>query len=152
MVAEIERLFPHLHAGNYRVTSPAGDAYNCIAWAAGDTANWWWPDDPSAPDKGHWPQGVVRAETLAAFQDAFATLGYIVCPDAALEVGCEKVAVFADPSGAVTHAARQLASGRWTSKLGLLEDIEHDLSDLEGAVYGSVQLLMKRSVPSVAAP
>lgn len=36
---------------------------------------------------------------------------------------------------------------RWTSKLGELEDIEHDLTDLEGAAYGKVVLLMKRATP-----
>ncbi len=52
--------------------------------------------------------------------------------------------MFADALGLPTHAARQLASGRWTSKLGKAEDIEHDLHDLEGDLYGIVVLLMKR--------
>jgi hypothetical protein len=44
------------------------------------------------------------------------------------------------------HAARQLPSGRWTSKLGPMEDIEHALHDLTGMAYGSVVLVMKRPV------
>jgi len=44
------------------------------------------------------------------------------------------------------HAARQLPEGRWTSKLGELEDIEHALHDLTGTVYGSVVLVMKRAL------
>jgi hypothetical protein len=42
------------------------------------------------------------------------------------------------------YAARQLPNGRWTSKLGEWEDIEHALHDLTGMVYGSVVLVMKR--------
>lgn len=38
--------------------------------------------------------------------------------------------------GIPSHAARQLPNGRWTSKCGQAEDIEHDLRDLEGRLYG----------------
>ncbi|HMD98104.1 MAG TPA: hypothetical protein VKM93_12350 [Terriglobia bacterium] len=38
--------FPNLNAGNHEITSAASRLYNCIAWAAGDTQRWWWPDDP----------------------------------------------------------------------------------------------------------
>lgn len=40
---------------------------------------------------------------------------------------------------------RQLPDGKWTSKLGALEDIEHDRLDaLEGDDYGRVVAYMKR--------
>ncbi|MCI0637958.1 MAG: hypothetical protein L0Y72_23715 [Gemmataceae bacterium] len=39
-----------------------------------------------------------------------------------------------------THAARQLPTGRWSSKLGPSEDIEHDLHALEGEIYGTIAL------------
>jgi hypothetical protein len=74
----------------------------------------------------------VRAATLETFQAAFATLGYAVCGSEDLAPGTEKIALFTDSAGVPTHAARQLANGRWTSKIGKLEDIEHDLHDLEG--------------------
>jgi hypothetical protein len=45
----------------------------------------------------------------------------------------------------VTHAARQLPSGAWTSKLGDWEDIEHNaLSGLESSFYGRVSIILKR--------
>jgi hypothetical protein len=56
------------------------------------------------------------------------------------------VALFADAQGVLLHAARQLPGGRWTSKLGALEDIEHALQDLVGTEYGSVVQVMKRPV------
>ena len=81
----------------------------------------------------------------AGFRDAFATLGYVVCDDDRLEPGYEKIALFT-LGGVPKHAARQLPNGRWVSKLGQSEDIEHSLHDLAGAVYGSVALIMRRSI------
>jgi hypothetical protein len=92
---------------------------------------------------------VPRLVTLEGFRDAFATLGYLLCAGDALEPGAQKIAVFATELGTPTHAARQLPSGRWTSKLGRAEDIEHDLRDLEGDLYGTVVLVMMRPVPAI---
>lgn len=133
MIENIDRAFPGLHGSGYQLTSPIDDLYNCIAWAVGDASQWWWPDEPNQPESSYWPVGVARAETLEAFRDAFATLGYLVCADEAPELGYEKVGLFA-LGGAPKHAARQLVSGRWTSKLGPMEDIEHALHDLSGPV------------------
>lgn len=56
-----------------------------------------------------------------------------------------KVAIYVDDSGDPSHAARQTSSGKWTSKMGELEDIEHDgLSALEGKACGTVARIMKR--------
>lgn len=138
----LEDVFPGLRGQPYQITSPRDQRYNCIAFAAGDNCNWWWPD---ATGEDSWPAGAARAETVNAFRDAFATLGYVVCADDRLEFGCEKVALFA-LAGAPKHASRQLPNGRWISKLGPMEDIEHSLHDLAGMVYGSVVLVMKRPV------
>ena len=63
-----------------------------------------------------------------------------------LEPGFEKVALYGD-SEYYTHAARQLPSGKWTSKLGKAEDVEHDSpADLSGGVYAEVVLVMKRTL------
>jgi hypothetical protein len=139
----LEDAFPGLRGQAYQLRSPKDDRYNCIAFAAGDVRAWWWPD---AAGEDNWPVGVARAVTVEAFRDAFATLGYAVCDDEQLEAGYEKIALFA-LAGAPKHAARQLPSGCWVSKLGLSEDIEHALHDLTGMVYGSVVLLMKRPLP-----
>jgi hypothetical protein len=39
----LESFFPKLSEFGYEVTSPDPDAYNRIAWAAGETERWWWP-------------------------------------------------------------------------------------------------------------
>jgi hypothetical protein len=140
----LEDLFPGLRGAAYRITSPKSWAYNCVAWSAGDSAHRWWP---SEDDRDHWPVGVAREESLSGFQAAFFVLGYRQCDHADFEEGMEKVAIYADAQGNPLHVARQLASGRWTSKLGALEDIEHDLHHLEGEHYGQVALVMKRRSP-----
>jgi hypothetical protein len=137
-----EGLFPDLARIGYRITSPPDPIYNCIAYAVGVTDQWWWPD-PDGFD--YWPPGVVRACTLDAFLQAFATIGYTPCPDGSLEPGWEKVALYATDEGPA-HAARQLADGRWSSKLGPEDDIEHALEGLEGTLYGSVVQYLRRPV------
>jgi hypothetical protein len=136
--------FPDLARIGYRVTSPPDPTYNCIGWAAGVADTWWWPD-PGGYD--YWPPGVPRQETLDAFIRAFETLGYVPCPDGTPEAGWQKVALYA-LSGIPTHAARQLPGGRWTSKLGPEDDIEHDLDGLVGPLYGVPIQILRRPHPS----
>jgi hypothetical protein len=90
-----------------------------------------------------WPEGVPREDTVEAYQMALATFGYEVCRSGALQDGIEKVAIFGCGQTA-EHVARQLPSGRWTSKMGRWEDIEHDLEALVGGAYGEVLLFMRR--------
>ena len=139
--------FPNLESISHRVTSPESSAYNCMAWAAGDASQWWWPG-PLEDD--YWPAAVPREETLDSFKAMFEGMGYSECLSADLEPGFEKVAVFVDSDGIPTHAARQLSSGWWTSKLGDRQDIEHEsLTALEDSPwmrspYGMVAIVMRR--------
>ncbi len=137
----LEAAFPGLEGSGYAVTSPATVAYNCIGWAAGESDRWWWPDPAGV---SYWPDRVVREETLAAFMAAFATIGFATAANSDFEANVDKIAIYAR-SGLPTHAARQLANGRWTSKLGQAEDIEHELTDLAGTIYGAVAVILARS-------
>lgn len=137
----IESLFPHIADSGYSIASPATTDYNCVAWAAGDPTSWWWPDPQNI---GYWPSTVPREETVEAFVKAFEILGYSRCQETAYESQCEKVAIYADLAQRPTHVVRQLASGRWTSKLGKLEDIEHEWNALRGSQYGDIAAIMKR--------
>lgn len=135
------RDFPRLTEDSYRVTSPATSDYNCIAWCANDTAHWWQPGV-------YWPASAVENDFgIAALEAAFQSLGFADCGlDNSLELDCEKIALYG--SGAFyTHAARQLPSGKWTSKLGRDVDIEHESPErLAGGIYGEVVEIMKRRV------
>ena len=147
MVNVIEQAFPGVAGKSFSVTSATDAHYNCIAWAAGVNDDWWWPGDPG---RTHWPASVPREESLEAFRLMFGTLGFEPTSSEEMEPGFEKIAIFANAQGRPKHAARQRPTGRWTSKLGKMEDIEHDLRDLEGAMYGSVVLMMKRNIASAA--
>ncbi len=136
----LERAFPNLRGSGYVITSPQDKNYNCIAWAAGDTSRHWWPTPFS-----YWPPGVARELTQTAFEEAFRRLQYEPCADGGIEDRFEKVALYANQSGAPTHMARQLESGAWTSKLGPSEDIRHNsVGAVEGSIYGSVARYFRR--------
>ncbi len=135
--------FPGLTPNNHHTTSPASDDYNCIAWSAGDNENWWqpnvfWPIQTSPNDFG-----------IGVLEQLFHALGYEDCGlDFSLELGIEKVALFGN-SLYYTHSARQLPNGKWTSKLGKAEDIEHDTPQIiAGGVYGELVQVMKRPIPT----
>src|ERR1039458_1110376 len=112
--------FSHLDPSTtYKKTSDPTGLYNCIAWAAGFSNKWWWPDKFKI---GFWPPTAKREEKLEAFAQAFATIGYEKCNNGNLEEGFEKIALYAVPNPLgrwiPTHAARQLPTGEWTSKMG----------------------------------
>lgn len=135
---------PNLTAENCEVKSPFDKRYNCIAFAAGDHHNWWWPADDD-----FWPAGVERKVTLENFVGAFQTKGYEKCDNGDLEEGHEKIALFAKNAGLglyiPTHAARQLADGKWASKLGKHEDVEHSpVESVNSPSYGEPFMYLKR--------
>ena len=139
----LDIVFPELVRIGYAVTSPPTLEYNCIGWAAGEDDRWWWPD---AAGVSHWPAGAPREETIPAFAAAFATIGFAPSTNPNLEPDVIKIAIYAR-SGIPTHAARQLANGNWTSKLGESEDIEHTLAGLVGSVYGDVAMILAKPSP-----
>ena len=104
-----------------------------------------WPDMANI---GYWPPNIPREETVTAFIAAYAIQGYAQCADGALEAGFEKIVLYGVRVAleiVPTHAARQLSDGRWTSKLGNCEDIEHDTPEmLNGPRYGAPVCFLKR--------
>ena len=138
--------FPNLIYGentNHKRTSWATQRYNCIAWAAGEVERPWWPQSPI---NAYWPPPpAIDAETLPAFISAYESRRYKVCPNASLERGFEKIAIYVDSNSVPTHAARQLRNGQWTSKVGDFPDICHEQPmDLSGPLYGNPVCYMKR--------
>lgn len=107
---------------------------------------------------GYWPPPPVpREETMQAFVEAFESLGYRLCLNDSLEEGVEKIAIFGARSpipgepAVPTHAALQLSSGEWTSKLGTYEDISHaTVEGVSGPVYGRPMIFMSRPHPTTS--
>jgi hypothetical protein len=143
MKSDLEEWFPNLAQTEYEITSPRTYDYNCIAWALEEDDRWWSPTS----DEYYWLEGAPTEWSLAAVVQTFGMVGYEACQNADLEPGFQKVAIFTNVSGEPTHAARQLPNGRWTSKLGDWEDIEHELEGIEGEkMYGSVGQILRRSI------
>ena len=140
----LELRFPNLLPGTYTITSDATADYNCVAWVAGVTDEWWWPEEGS-----FWPTE-PRQLSLASFIAALGVLGYEPCECPEVEPGFEKVAIYAGSDSVPTHLARQLASGEWSSKCGQLEDITHPLEGLEGPplAYGTAAQILRRPLSS----
>ena len=140
----LELRFPNLLPGTYTITSDATADYNCAAWVAGVTDEWWWPEEGS-----FWPTE-IRQLSLASFVAALGELGYEPCEGHQVEPGFQRIAIYVGRDGVPTHLARQLASGVWSSKCGQLEDITHLLEGLEGPppAYGTAAQILRRPVSS----
>ena len=142
--AKLKEYFPNLTAGDYSKTSDPSDKYNCISWAAGFDNKWWEP----APECGYyWPENLPVDYSVGATVSVYAQLGFVQCgQNSDLEMGFEKVAIYGS-DGECLHAARQLSTGRWTSKIGQHQDIEHASPEsLVGEEYGSIYVILRRPV------
>lgn len=143
--AAVESQIPRLTDSEYRITSPRDVRYNCFAWAAGDAEHVW---SPSMIGSGvYWPPGIAALPSITGVVTAYEACGFERCTSAGLEDGFEKLVVFTDATGEPTHAARQLSSGAWTSKLGDHVDIEHnDVAAVGGGMYGEPSVFMRRPI------
>lgn len=139
--ARIKALCPNITVSNHRVTSPETSAYNCVGWVLGDEQRWW---EPTSSEQYFWPAERSEDYSIESYAEMFREEGFEVCEGPAVEPGFEKIALYV-MDGEFMHVALQLPSGRWTSKLGGWEDIEHDtLEVLKGPDYGSPRQFMKR--------
>lgn len=131
--------FPKLAYEDFEIIHPPSDTYNCIAYAAGDITDWW-----SYRPEYYWPPDVPRSPTIDGLRALFVKRGYKKCNGPKLEPLYDKVALYAE-FGAWTHAALQMSSGRWRSKLDVGELIEHQSpGSLVGGRYGRPQVYMRR--------
>jgi len=132
--------FPDLAQDDPRVIHPADPTFNCVAWVAEVTDEWWWPADPDA----FWPEGIANELTVDAIVAALGTVGYTICANGELELGYDKAAVYAQ-AGVPKHVARQTCDGRWSSKLGQDCVVSHATTGgVEGVVYGLVVVYLRR--------
>lgn len=137
--------FPRRTADNSHKTSEPDKTYNCFGWAVRNVVDaevfmapfppgYFWPIDD-------------RSRKLSAMVAAFEAIGFVQCDGQELEAGFEKVVLYAT-GDVVDHAARQKPNGKWTSKLGEEEDIEHATPEvLSGGRWGEPAVFMKRPLP-----
>ena len=71
-VEELQEEYPGLMAGEFQITSEETPAYNCVAYALGETRTPWWPYN-SPPY--YWPSNAPFEETVEAFVQVFQQRG-----------------------------------------------------------------------------
>ena len=134
--------FPQLKTDpNFRLNSPFDQRYNCIAYASNKTDRFLWP---ALKDGLDWPSDVPFDDSIPSFIALFEKQEYVQCAGAEYEDKFQKIAIY-EKDGKTSHASKQLADGRWVSKMGNLEDIIHSNPEsLNGPGYGAVKVIMKR--------
>ncbi|MGB5082363.1 MAG: hypothetical protein WBO23_16675 [Burkholderiales bacterium] len=137
--------FPRLTAFNHWVKSPQTRLYNCFAWAMGDDTRQWRPDPFG---QHYWPPKARRVLSIDAFTEMLALFGFSPTASRVFEKGVDKLALYS-LNASPTHLAKQLPKGKWTSKLGDVEDVEHTLDALEGPAYGTVVQIYARRQPKI---
>jgi len=146
---DIEKDFPKLAVDGWTKSSQDTSDYNCFAFAVHDEEDWY---SPLQVNGYYWPSDVIPRNTLLPTMIALYRHegGFEPCENGEFEEGFEKIALYMNQFGNVTHAARQKDSKTWTSKMGVMEDIEHPfLSSLEDAgltddEYGKIAQYLKR--------
>lgn len=137
--------FPALKGGKgYQKTSESSTDYNCLSWVLGiDWVNYATDELPGY----FWFPGVARVWEMATIRQIVEKHSYIECDSFELEEGYEKIVFYVDDSGSPEHFSRQLPTGKWTSKLGGLWDIEHDeLDSIAIPEYGTPKVVFKRRI------
>lgn len=148
----IESHFPNLVSGDswYEIASPRDAQYNCHALAVGDTTRRWAPVRSSGEQEEDffWPLQVSGSQ-VDDFFALYESLGYRQCEHGEPEKGFEKLALFVDDWGRVTHTAfRRDGEDVWVSKLGRSYDIKHNRVDAVGGhLYGWPDVYFSRPVP-----
>ena len=131
--------FSILASEGFDIVDEPSERYNCIAYAAGDTSKWWWPDGVN-----YWPPWATPTTRIESLTEAFAGKGYKRCNDYKVEDGYRKVALY-EAQGQMQHAAAQMPNGRWRSKMGRGPVIEHRTPEsLSGGIYGEPTVFMRR--------
>lgn len=152
--------FPRLRDDDtFKIVDGENPNYNCIAYAGFHDDVWWQPlpegKRPIISFDGvtyDWPFGAANNTLLATYVGIFQKLGYEVCDNEELEEGFRKIALYGSSVLNVSHAARQIVTGKdagkWKSKLGQSFLIKHkNASMIEGEAYGTILQFMKHKFP-----
>ena len=151
---DLYQRFPKLAGRQAQITSPHDCDYNCVAWAFSDQTKWYEPYGtvlPNSKPPYYWPPQLPNDpddRRISIYTRLFESYGYEVVDNDLVESGFQKIAIYVD-NDEFRHVARQTRSGSWTSKVGILEDITHELEALESEgpfAYGKPSIFMRKRV------
>jgi hypothetical protein len=143
----IKRFWPNLAQSGFEFKSVETTSYNCVTWVNKIQTD---RVDYSHDEEGN-PQIDEYFYSAEPYIKYFKEHGFEICDNSDLEDGFEKIAIY-KKNNDFKHVARQLPNGKWTSKMGDFEDIEHTtLEAVEGYLYkfytfGKVSFFMKRKI------
>jgi hypothetical protein len=129
------------------ITSLETGQYNCISWALGITDFPIWPIDEKPYN---WPSNLPLIESMENFITFFKMHGFEYCENEKPKKDFELIAIF-EKDGLPTHTCRLLKNGYWTSKIGILEDVQHNLFAISGGIYGEPSVFMKKKITVASA-
>ncbi len=131
----IKKHFPNLTFESFKYTSEKTDDYNCAAWSIEIEDEWIQFRDP---------KGMLDV-SITTYINYFTNLGFSITNDKNFEEGVKKIAIYKNEQDEFKHVARLMSNGKWTSKIGDWEDIEHDtLEVLADRSYGKPCLIMEK--------
>jgi len=134
-------------------SDPVG-TYNCFGFALGYN-QWWEPpvfiDELIANEEAIWPLGLSESLDIDNYIAAARTERFYVSQDAMWEESCDTIMLyFTTNDRKFQHAARQVSSGVWSSKLGTGSDITHAIDGIDRIDFGTGRIYMKRAIQSMA--
>lgn len=135
----IEQSLPNLRPSeNFEFSSLQDEDYNCVAWASGRDDGWTQFYDASGR--------AIR--TPERYVQHFLEMGYDeVSPNGDFENGINKIAIYINTNrNHFKHVARQLPNGKWASKLGDWEDIEHSSAEDLLGFYGDKIIYLQKII------
>lgn len=138
--AEIATSWSHLERQvNFGFTSVQTWDYNCVMWSLNIDDDW---KDFFYTEDGY----VSPDQSINPYINFFKERGFQICENGELEPGQTKICIYSK-NGIFSHVSRLMENGRWASKMGNYEDIEH-LSefDVSGIGYGKPETYMKKAM------
>ena len=143
MNSEIENWHPKLKGKKWKIIDVEFDLikFNCFSFVIDIYDDW------SGASTKSWTLS-NRKPILENYIKFFSLHGFELCDNETYEKNFEKIAIYIDEDGYVTHAAKQF-NDMWRSKLGSHEIIEHKLEWLSGYDfnnYGKVGTIMKKNI------
>jgi hypothetical protein len=136
---DVERDFPGLVGVNYGLSDENFNV-NCLAYAMGDSSNWWEPPNGQGQ---YWPDGFDEDTSVKTIEKILKLHGYTE----EIEIGTmpteDAIAIYGDGKEWMHFA--KFSNGTWSSKLGDGHDVDgHSLEHLVGHIYGGVCKILSR--------
>lgn len=152
------KLWPNSRNKPLKIKSPITPKYNCVAYSLNREDIWYESIDNDDIRNGLcvllqrsiiWPEALSKGILINNYLELYKLNGFekVNDLDISVEVGYVKIAIYGNTEQVFTHVCRQMEDGKWVSKLGSFQDVEHDdLEVLEGSHYGKVMVVMKKKI------